>query len=245
MNEQIAQSFIDARRARGEVPASPVPADIAECFAISAAQRIALGQTVGGWKVGQTPDDTPIAAPMYASGFLAAGATFRMKPGRPMIPEIEIALRLARDIPSRPERAYTREELLDAASELVLGIELIERRIPPNADFRLNFADDLGNIGYVVGPAIKDFRALDLASLRCVFWIGGELKSDRVGGHPKGDPMIPLVRWANTQGDRHGGMKAGQIVTLGSLTPMIEMTHAAPLAARLEGFGDIALDVTF
>ena len=245
MNDQIAHSFIDARRARGEVPAAPVPADIAECFAISAAQRRALGETVGGWKVGQTPDDTPIAAPMYASGFLTSGGLFRMKQGRPMIPEIEIALRLARDIPPRPDKPYTRDDMLDAASELVLGIELIERRIPPNADFRLNFADDLGNIGYVVGPAIKEFRGLDLAKLRCVFRIGGEVKSDRVGGHPKGDPMIPLVRWANKQGDHHGGMKAGQIITLGSLTPMIEMTEPAPLAARLEGFGDIALDVTF
>lgn len=244
MNQKIVDQFIAARRARTAVPAEPVPADHAECYAISAAVRAGLNETVGGWKVGHAPGDgTPMAAPMYASGFLPNGGTFSFRPGRPMIPEIEIAVRLARDLPPRPGKPYTRDDMLDAAGELLLGIELIERRIPDNAAFTLNLADDLGNIGYVVGPAVRDFRGLDLSKLHCRFWIGGEIKTDRAGGHSKGDPLVPMIDWANAQRDHLGGMKAGQIVTLGSLTPMIAMTKAAPLAAELEGFGRVTLDM--
>jgi 2-keto-4-pentenoate hydratase len=243
MNQQIAKSFIEARRARVAVPAEPAPASVDDCYSISAAVNAALGERIGGWKVGHMPDGTPMAAPMYASGFVQSGATFTMRPGRPMIPEIEIAVRLARDLPPLPGKPYPRDDLLDAAGELLLGIELIERRIPKGAAFHLNLADDLGNIGYVIGPAVKDVRSLDLAKLRCQFWIGGELKTDRVGGHSKGDPLVPMLDWANAQRDRLGGMKAGQIITLGSLTPMIEMTAPAALAAEVEGFGRISLEM--
>jgi len=244
MNGQIAQNFVAARRARTPVPAEPTPATIDDSYKISAEVAGALRQTIGGWKVGHMPTDgTPMAAPMYASGFLQDGASFKLQPGRPMIPEIEIALRLARPLPPRPHKPYTRDDLLDAASELLLGIEIIERRIPAGAPFLLNLADDLGNIGYVVGPSVRNFRSLDLARLHCKFWVGDEVMTDRVGGHSKGDPLIPLLDWANAQRDLIGGMKAGHLVTLGSLTPMFEMKGPAQLAAELEGFGRITLKV--
>ena len=243
MNEQIVRNFVEARRARTAVPADPCPADQAEAYAVSAGIRAALSEAVGGWKVGHAPEGSkaPMGAPMYASGFLKSGGVFKFKPGRAMIPEIEIAVRLSRDLPPRPDKTYSRDEILEYCSELLLGIELIERRIPKGAAFALNLADDLGNIGYVVGPAIKVSRDLDLTKLRCQFWIGGALHTDRAGGHAKGDPLSPLVDWANAQRDRHGGMKAGHVVTLGSLTPMIEMLEPAPLRAALEDFGEVSL----
>ena len=245
MIEPLVANVVAARRARAEVPAEPAPAGHADSYAVSAGVRAALGEAVGGWKVGHSPDavHAPMGAPMYASGFVQSGGRFAFKPGRPMIPEIEIAVRLSRDLPPRPDRPYSRGDVLDHCGELLLGIELIERRIPKGAAFSLNLADDLGNIGYVVGPAIKVSRDLDLAKLRCQFRMGGAVHTDRVGGHPKGDPLTPLVDWANAQRDRHGGMKAGHIVTLGSLTPMIEMTAPAPLVAEVEAFGRVSLEM--
>jgi len=242
MNSLIAQFFVAARRERTEVPADPAPASVADCYAISAEVAGALRETIGGWKVGATPQGEPAAAPMYKLGFIDSGSRFQMKAGRPMIPEIEIAVRLARSLPASGA-PYAREAILDAAGELLLGIELIERRIPKGAPFTLNLADDLGNIGYVVGPALKDFKHLDLARLRCRYWIAGELKTDRAGGHAKGDPLIPMVDWANAQRDRLGGMKAGQIVTLGSLTPMIEVHEPCMIEAELEGFGRVSVEL--
>jgi 2-keto-4-pentenoate hydratase len=243
MLDQIAGHFIAARRERGRVPADPAPATLDDSYRVSEQVLRGLGERVGGWKVGADPDGTPVAAPMYASGFLATGATFQMKPGWPMIPEIEIAVRLGRDLPPPSGRAYDRADILAAASELLLGIELIERRIPRDASFPLNLADDLGNIGYVLGPAVRDASRLDLAGLRCRYWIDGELRCDRIGGHPKGDPLLSLVEWANAPRDRLGGLKRGQIVTLGSLTPMIELKAPARIEGEVEGFGRVSVRI--
>ena len=236
--------FIAARRNRTTLPASPSPATLTEAFAISAGVARDLGAQVGGWKVGHAPDNTPVAAPMFTAGFLPSGAKWQIKPGLPMIPEIEIALRLGQDLPMRPGKPYSRDELLEACSEALIGIELIERRIPmKDIPFPLNLADDLGNIGYVLGVATRDFRKLDMPNLHCKFWMDGKLTTDRKGGHSKIDPMVPFIDWANAQQDLHGGLKAGQVVTLGSLTPMVAMTAPAPLRAEIEGIGEVSLDV--
>ncbi len=245
MNSLIARNLATARRARTSVAAEPAPAGLADSFDVSAEVAGALGETIAGWKVGHAPDGTSVAAPMYASGVIASGGSFAFKPGRALIPEVEIAVRLGRDLPPRPSRPYTRDELLDATAELLLGFELIERRIPKGAPYFLNLADDLGNIGYVVGPLVREFRGLDLARLRCQFWVDGVLTSDRPGGHQAGDPLVPMLDWANASlRDRLGGMKTGQIVTLGSLTPLVELTAPARLEAELEGFGRMTLEMT-
>ena len=238
-------AFIEARRTRGLLGLDQAPDTLAEAFAISAGTMKALGETVGGWKVGYAPDGTPVAAPMYASGFLKSGDAWAMKAERPMIPEIEIAVRLARDLPANPARPYTRADIEDAASDYLIGVELIERRIPmKGAPFAMHLADDLGNVGYVIGPATRDYRALDLPNLLCQFWVKGELSVDRRGGHASGDPLKPMIDWANAQQDHLGGLRAGQVVTLGSLTPLVIMPGPGALEAEIEGIGRIKVTIS-
>ena len=238
------QAFIEARRTRGLLGLDRAPDTLEEAFAISAGMMKALGQDVGGWKVGYAPDGTPVASPMYASGFLTSGDAWTMKADRPMIPEIEIAVRLARDLPANPARPYTRADIEDAASDYLIGVELIERRIPmKGAPFAMNLADDLGNVGYVTGPATPDYRALDLPNLLCKFWVRGELSVDRRGGHASGDPLKPMIDWANAQQDHLGGLRAGQVVTLGSLTPLVIMPGPGALEAEIEGIGRIEVTI--
>ena len=64
---------------------------------------------------------------------------------------------------------------------------------------------------------------------------------DAVGGHPQGDPYAPLVAWANAQCDRLGGLRAGQIVTTGTLTPPRPVDRPCRVRATIEGVGDVAL----
>jgi 2-keto-4-pentenoate hydratase len=200
-----------------------------------------MGASVAGWKVGFAADGTPVAGPLLDSVLVASPAALSL-PARGYIVEIELAFRLTRDL---PVRAYTREEILDACGEALIGIELIRGRFgePPAVPYAAFLADNLGNAGYVTGDAVSPFRSLDLRSLRCRFEVGGKLVQEGSGGHPQGDAVEPLRAYASVQGDRLGGMKAGQVITTGSLTTPLRIEHAARIAASLEGIGRVALQL--
>ena len=210
--------LIDARRSGTPFALRPEiePASIAEAYAVSARVAAGLGEVVVGWKVGHLPDGRAMAAPMFASGLRASGARWTLNPQMPLIPEVEAAVRLACDIPPRPGKAYSRDEILDSLSEALIGLELIARRFTPNAEASQAalLADNLGNCGFVAGPCLRAVHSLDFAALAARFRIGDEWREGRP--HPKGDPLIPLIAWACEQCDLLGGLRAGQIITLGS-----------------------------
>ena len=219
------------------------PADLAAAYAVSAEVAAGLDASVGGWKVGVMADGRGMGAPMFQFGFRASEAAWKRDPAMALIPEVEVAVRLARDIPPRPGRAYSREEILDHVGQVLIGIELITRRFTPQPPFppAANIADDLGNCGFIVGPAIGNFRNLDFAALKARFRIGTEWRDGRP--HPKGDPLIPLVAWANDQCDRLGGLRAGQVVTLGSLTPTVTIHAPTIVEGEIAGIGRVIVEV--
>jgi 2-keto-4-pentenoate hydratase len=180
---------------------------------------------------------------MFASGLRASGARWTLNPQMPLIPEVEAAVRLVRDIPPRPGKAYCRDEILDSLSEVLIGLELIARRFTPNAEASQAalLADDLGNCGFVAGPSLRAVHSLDFAALAARFRIGDEWREGRP--HPKGDPLIPLIAWACEQCDLLGGLRAGQIITLGSLTPTVTMHAPATVEGEIAGLGTVTVDV--
>ena len=74
--------------------------------------------------------------------------------------------------------------------------------------------------------------------------MNGTLAVDRRGGHPSGDPLKPMIDWANAQKDHVGGLRRGQIVTLGGLTPLVVMPGPGTLEAEIEGIGRISAIIT-
>ena len=154
------------------------------------------------------------------------------------------APRLADDLPART-RPYTRDEIAGAVGEVLVGIELIHSHIsgidePP---FLLNLADNLGNDGYVLGDAVRNFRALDLARLRCRMTIDGTGAHDKVGGHPQNDPYAPLIACLGQGLIGLGGFRAGQIVTTGSLIAPLRPTKKMAIHAELGGIGAVAVTI--
>ena len=216
-------SFSDAKRVQGEVAR-------------------ALGASVGGWKVGFAPDGTAVAGPMYA-GVISRSPSSRALAAGGCIVEIELAFRLARDLPAR---AHTRDDILDAVSEALIGIELVAGRFgePPSVAYPAFLADAIGNAGYVLGESTPSFRSLDLKALRCTFRLDGNVVQDRAGGHPQGDPIEPLRAYASAPIDTLGGLRKGQVVTTGSLTKPLRVDRPARIEATLEGIGAVMLDLT-
>jgi 2-keto-4-pentenoate hydratase len=241
----LASLLIAARRNGAPFAWRPElgPASVEEAYAVSARVAAGLNEGIAGWKVGHRHDGGAMAAPMFASGLRTSGAGWTLAPAMGLIPEVEVAVRLARAIPPRPGKAYSREEILDSVGEVLVGLELIARRYTPEpaASQAAVLADDLGNCGFVVGPATGDVRTLDRAALSARFRIGTEWRDGRA--HPKGDPLLPLIDWASQQCDLLGGLRAGQIVTLGSLTPMVTLHAPAQVEGEIARLGTVAVNI--
>ena len=221
-----------------------VPRDIVAAYATQSHVAEALRADVSGWKVGIRPDGTPMTAPIFASVMKVSGATWLMPAAGELAVEVELALRLADDLPAR-SRPYTRDEVAGAVSEVLIGVELLHSRIAGNDDppFFLVLADNLGNAGYVIGDALRNFRALDLARLRCRVTIDGVVAHDEVGGHPQNDPYAPLIACLRQGMMGLGGFRAGQIVTTGSLITPLRPTKRMAIHAELEGIGAVAVTI--
>jgi 2-keto-4-pentenoate hydratase len=243
---QLGRALIQARRDATLVQLSTelVPTDVARAMRVQKEVMDAIGASVAGWKVGYTPEGIPVAAPLFAADIYRSGATLRHGPARKSGIEAEIALVLGEDLPPRPGRPYSRDEILAASRAALAGIEIVAPRFTePPKPFLAAVADNIGNGAYVLGPEVKDFRGLDLTRLRSQVKIDGRTTHDAVGGHPKGDPLAPVVDYANAPCDLLGGLKAGQVVTTGSLSGCPYVEGAIKIVVEIEGLGVVDLKI--
>ncbi len=242
----LSARLIEARRTRKYLSLDPAITckDLAESYAVQAEVAAGLNTTVAGWKVGLMPDGGGWGAPVFACDSIADGGTFKFDGDMNSVKvEAELAVRFGRDLPARPGKPYSREEILDAVLEIFAGIELVGTRFKQGVElpFATRLADNFANNAYATGPGLNDFRNLDLSQIRCVLKQDGKVISDRLGGHQQGDPMTPVIAFANMQTDRLGGIKAGQFITTGTLTKPYDLSTAVTLEAELEGVSRITL----
>jgi 2-keto-4-pentenoate hydratase len=237
----LADDLAAAHRAPSPASAAATPVDYAAAMRIQHDVARKLDATLAGWKLGFSPDGVAVAGPLFASLVQASPARVPARP-RGFIIEIELAFRLGRDLPLK---AYTREEVLAAVDEALVGIELVGGRFgePPAVPYLAFLADNIGNAGYVTGTATRDFRALDLKALPVRFSVDGKVVEDKRGGHPQGDPLEPLRAYASAPIDALGGLRKGQIITTGSLTKPLRIEGGARVVATLEGIGAVELSI--
>ncbi len=199
------------------LPESCRPADIAAAYAIQDEVTVLRGP-IAGWKVGMgSPADLPSCAPVYRDVILASGALLDPRRYHGLALEIEFAFRLRRDLPLRDE-AYSYDEVAASVDFLplieVIGSRYRDRTALPQAE---QLADANGNGAFILGTPVEDWRGLDFRSQRVTLEIDGAVVQSALATHPAGDP-VKLVLWqANHAAARCGGLKAGDVVTTGSL----------------------------
>ena len=196
----------------------------------------ALDAGIAGWKVTTLPDGQSVAAPLLAGSVWQSPAVCQ---GGSAL-ETEIIFRLGKDLPPSGA-AYQREDILAAIASIAAGFEVLGPRIAGNdASIEERLADNLMNFGVVVGdeqrfaPDMIEHR-LDV-SLR---QDPDDVVFDADTTHPLGDPLLPLLSYANAQGDRLGGLRAGQIIITGSLTGVIGILPPASFSAGITGIGHV------
>lgn len=244
-NDKLVDALVGAYRDKSllDIAGLPVPASYSEGMALQAevAKRAGLG--LAGWKVSLAPDGTPNAG-LMAGPFLKPGDTYEGAVGAELRVEIELALRLARDVPFRPDQPYTREELLGYCDKAYLGIEIVESRLADwfgKVPLELWLVDVLGHGGYYIGPEL-DMKVLDdLTGLGCFISLNGVTIYDRPAEHGNGDPMVPFLAWANRKEDVMTGLTVGQIVTTGSLCGGVLSPGKGAVETRLSPLGSVSL----
>lgn len=243
--ETIAQALANAYALNqpGVDAALRPPADLVEAAEIQAAVAKRLNAHVAAWKVGYTPDGTPVAAPIFDRFLKPSGAHFPLRDPSLWGVEPEIAFKLGVDLPRRIVQPYTREDILSAVDSVLVGIEIVASRVIDHkaAPFLLFLADNIGHAGYAFGAEKRNWHDLDLAALRVCLTINGEVVHDAVGGHPTVDPLKPLLDYANAQSDRLGGLRAGQIITTGSLCGLVSVEEPGEVAAAIDSIGEARL----
>jgi 2-keto-4-pentenoate hydratase len=238
-----AQALLRARREGVPVPAQDVlPADLAAAYAVQDATVAALGGVVG-WKVGAPSTAVlPQCAPLPAGALHACGCVLRGASWRLRGIEVEVALRLGRDlvVESTPS---VRD--LQAAVEAVLpAMEVVETRL---ADWRgsppLAQVADLQTHGaLVLGEAAAVApQAVDLRQLLAYLAFDGQPVASTRGAHPHGD-LWALLGWLAVHCTQRGQpLRAGQVVTTGSCSGLLFAPAGAQVEAHLDGLGRVRL----
>jgi 2-keto-4-pentenoate hydratase len=244
-NETVRDALVAARRDRTlvEMTSLPVPASFSEGMALQAEIAKRAGHAEAGWKVSIAPDGTPNAG-LMPGPFLKPGDVYEGAIGAELRVEIELGLRLAKDLPFRPAQPYSRAELLAACDKAFLGIEIVESRLANWAGLvplELWLADALGHGGYLIGPDL-DMKVLDDQSgLGCFISLNGVTIYDKPAVHGNGDPMTPFLAWANRKEDVMTGLRAGQVVTTGSLCGGVLSPGKGEIVTKLSPLATVSL----
>lgn len=220
-------------------------ADSAQAYAVQDATLARLGPTYG-WKAGARTDEAePAGAPLPLAHRHASGATVPLRPGALRVMELEVAVRLGRDI--RPGgRLLGRDALLPCIEALVPTIELVDSRLaegrssPPPA----MLADLQSHGALVVGlDSALPPAALDLRTTHARLWFNEDCVAETTGGHPAPD-LWRVLAWLAVHAEARGRpLQAGELVTTGSLTGLLVAPPGARVRGEVTGIGRVELQL--
>jgi 2-keto-4-pentenoate hydratase len=254
--ERAAAAIAEALAARRTLaPLAPAlaPADPAEGYAVQAALARRLGAfPPAGFKIGATAATmqlhlgirTPAAGFMMRSGLLASGAVSPFRAWLTPGVECEIAFRLGRDIPAGEHRP---EALAEAVAGVLPAIEIVENRYQGGVRIGtpMLIADRFFHAAAVLGAAAEGWPAeriagRDLAAARGRMAVNGKVFGEGQGGDLLGHPLA-VLRWlaASPAAAAFGGLRAGQVILCGSVTPPAWLSGPAEVEVSFDGLGTV------
>lgn len=247
--QQITNTLLDARRTGhtlSDLSPELQPADMDAVYAVQDRLAQSFGP-IGGWKIGApTPEATPVYAPMPMAWVAPSGSDMSGPRWRYRGLEAEIAFLVGTDLPPRPERPYTREEVLAAMASCHPAIEVLETAFAdPSQAARLAMLADLQmHGGFVYGPAFAGWRSVDFAQEHVVLTVDGVVRVERTGSNTSGD-LLKLLPWlANDGAARTGGLRKGQWITTGSWTGNTLATTSSVVEVMFSTVGRVDLRFT-
>ncbi|WP_428483395.1 2-keto-4-pentenoate hydratase [Rhodopila sp.] len=236
------------------LPPGIAPTTEAEGAAVQhALARLVNADPPFGFKIGATGRrmqtylgvDAPIAGFMQGKDVYLSHANLRfadyIRPGV----ECEVAVRLAADLPPGP---CSLQQAQAAVGDFVAAIEIVENRYGDLKDLGTPtlVADQMYHAAAVIGEqGNTDWRTLDIGALH-----GRISLDDGTGDHGVttdllGHPLTGLAWLAGSAvAAAFGGLKAGQIVMLGSVTPPVWLSGPATVTVTFPPLPPVTVRLT-
>jgi 2-keto-4-pentenoate hydratase len=241
--EQIdaaAEALAGARRGQAipSLPQAARPQSEADSYVIQEAVLRRLGEQIGGYKVGFSPEGGIFCAPIYASAVHASPARLPARGFHLLGIECEIGFRVNQALPARAT-PYSRDEVLAAAS-LHPTIEVVDSRYQ---DFRSLdrlqvLADNFSNGGLVYGAAASGWQGMDLVHPPIAVTADGKPFAECTGLRA-GDPIGLFVELVNFVANKRGGVPAGTFVTTGTHTGLVFTEPGVTIRAEYGALGRV------
>ncbi len=255
MASDAAEAILEARRSRRILAPLGALAPKTPEAGYALQKEIALrlgGLPPAGFKIGATTQQMqsylglsgPAGGFVPKAGLRTSPATARhadyVDPGV----ECEVGLRLARDIAPGP---CTRDQAAAAVGEVFAAMEIVDRRYGDLAVLGTPtlIADQVFHAGGVLGAPVADWRAVDLAATPGRLSVNGQVRGEGVGADLLGHPFEALAWLASSPcAAAFGGLRAGQVVFLGSVTPPIWLDGPCTAVVEFDTLGRVELTLT-
>lgn len=247
---ELAKRLADLRRTgtqQSGLEPSLTPPDRETAYRIARMVEEELGWEVGGWKIAATNmemqkalrTDSPIYGRVYTQYIQPSPVTVTHSTLCSPIPEVEFQIRLGGDLPPRDE-PYTIEDVAAAAASLHPGIELAECRFIHDIRFPplpAILADGAGAARLIYGPPIDDWVHRDIAAQEVVLYCNDERRRSGTARAALEHPLVPLTWLANELSRTGIGLKAGQMISTGTMTGMLRPTRGETYMADFGSLG--------
>lgn len=249
--EQAAILLAQARRARQfRTPLAVPPPTLADGIAAQVARARAVGAVPPpGFKIGATNSamqaylglSGPAASFMATADLHGDGSTLAYRDFlRPGV-ECEVAVHLGADLPPGP---CTQDQAAAAVDGVMAGIEVVENRYPDMPAFGTPalVADGVYHAAAILGTPVTGWRGLDLLALPGTILVNGAVRGEGAGAALAGGPMQALA-WlaASAEAAAHGGLRAGQVVMLGSVCLPVWLDGPAHIEVRFPPLPPVTL----
>jgi 2-oxo-3-hexenedioate decarboxylase/2-keto-4-pentenoate hydratase len=241
-----------------DLPPHCRPQTLDEAYALQDAARTLL-ETRGmgaavGWKIGCTTPvmqeylniPHPCAGTLYRKTVYENHADLKAADFFQLGLECEIAVSLSTDIPAR-SGGHSAATVAAAVGAVMASVEIVEHRFRDfsKAGTPSLIADDFFSCGCVLGAAIPLAEAGDLAALSGGFSIDGEAPQQQGNGSAiLGHPLNALAWLADHFNARGSWLKAGEIITLGSVIKTIYPQAGMHVEARFEQLAPVTLQIS-
>ncbi len=207
---------------------------------------------VAGWKIAANSPtllqrfglDEPVSAPVFGTHVRQSPAELDAENYTQFAFEPEIAAIMKADLGVQGDMPDM-GTVMDSIDRFVPAFELLDMRRIDMPSIRIEdvVAQNISNVGIVIGgPGIAP-RDLDIAQVRTIVNVDGKAELDVTGAAPQhpGEAVAWMAQHLARRGER---LRAGQFVLCGTHCPIWFIDGAAEVTAEMSGLGTAAFKLS-